>query len=96
MRQPQEIKNVKYTTKKDTTTFIWENLQLFCLGLTIFGQIVVGAWFLLGQGAWFVANLIAVIRDFVLHRPPADKIKNIVLTAITAGLIVLNVFGGIF
>lgn len=96
MQKTQEIKNVKYTTKKSTTQLFWENLQLLVLALTILGQMTVGAWFLVGQGVWLVANLIATTRDFILHRPFADKVKNIVLTTITLSLILLNVFGGLF
>lgn len=82
--------------QKTTAELVWENLQLAALALTIFGQIVVGASFLLGQGVWLVANILSLVRDFVLHRPPADKIKNGALTAITAGLIFLSVWGGLF
>lgn len=41
-----------------------------------------------GQGCWLVANLISVARCFVLHRPPADTVKESALTALTLGLIV--------
>lgn len=89
-----EIKNIKYTDNpKDKKTIIWENLQLFVLGLTILGQITVGAIFILGQGIWLVANLITLIRDFILQRPIADKVKNATLTAITCGLCVLWCLG---
>lgn len=92
----ENVKEFEVTQKKDRKTLIWENLQLIGLALTIVGQITVGAWFLVGQGLWFVSNIIAVSRDFVLKRPAADKIKNITLTGITAGLIILNIFGGMF
>lgn len=82
--------------QKTTKTKVWENMQLLGLSLTIVGQVTVGIWFLVGQGLWLIANLIAVVRNFVLHRPMADKVKDITLTAITTGLIVLNLFGGIF
>lgn len=92
-----QINNVKFTDEtKSKSVIFWENVQLLGLALTIIGQITVGMWFLVGQGLWLVANIIAVIRDFILGRPSADKIKDIVLTAITASLIILNVFGGIF
>ena len=78
------------TPRKDTAIRVWENLQLFVLALTISGQVIIGASYLLGQGLWFVANVITIIRDFKLHRPAADKIKDISLTAITCGLIVVN------
>jgi len=72
-----------------------ENLQLLGLALTIIGQIIIGGTYIGGQGVWLVANLIAVFRDFYLHRPLADKIKNGTLTAITLGLCVCW-FIGIF
>lgn len=66
---------------------IWENLQYVGLALTVIGQIVIGPWWLLGQSLWEVANLISVARDFALHRPVADKVKDICMTALTTGLI---------
>lgn len=66
----------------------WENLQLACLALTIIGQIVIGASFFFGQGLWLIANFVSLIRDFVLKRPAADKIKDATLAAITAGIII--------
>lgn len=89
-------KNAKHATKKPLKVLVWENLQLLGLALTIFGQITVGAWYLVGQGVWLAANLIAVARNFALHRATADKIKDITLTAITGALIALNIFGGMF
>lgn len=81
--------------KKSTKQLIWENLQLLVLAGTIAGQCIIGASFLIGQGIWWVCNAIALIRDFALHRPPADKIKNASLLGITTGLIVIY-FLGIF
>ena len=93
----REVQNTKARKpQKSTSQLVWENLQLAGLALTIFGQITIGASYLLGQGVWLVANILSLVRDFVLHRPPADKIKNGALTAITAGLIFLNVWGGLF
>lgn len=86
----------KQEQKKNSSIVFWENIQLLGLSLTIAGQITVGAWFIVGQSLWLVANLIAVTRDFILKRPMADKVKDIALTAITAGLIALNLFGGMF
>lgn len=80
-------------TKKPLKILVWENLQLGCLALTIFGQVTIGASFMLGQGVWFIANVIALTRDFILKRPAADKIKNAALTAITAGIIAAYLLG---
>lgn len=68
---------------------VWENLQLLTLALTIFGQVVVRFdWALYAQMIWLAANVLALSRDFVLHRPMADIVKNACLTALTAGLVI--------
>lgn len=69
---------------------VWENIQYIGLALTIIGQIVIGPMWIVGQSLWLTANIIAVARDFALHRPVADKVKDIGLTALTAGLIVAS------
>lgn len=67
---------------------LFENLQYLTLALTIAGQVLIGGNYFAGQGCWLVANLISVARCFVLHRPPADTVKESALTALTLGLIV--------
>lgn len=74
--------------QKDAKTKIWENVQLLCLALTIAGQVVIGPCYLAGQGLWLVSNVLAIIRNFVLVRPMADKVKDAAMTAITAGLMI--------
>lgn len=83
-------------TNSDTRTIsrvIWENAQFFVLALTIAGQMFVGVAFFIGQGLWAVANIISVIRDFVLRRPVADIVKDSAMTAITIALITLRLLG---
>lgn len=72
--------------KKPIKTLVWENLQLLTLAGTIAGQVIVGASFMIAQGVWLAANILALVRDFILKRPIADKVKNATLTGITAGL----------
>ena len=79
--------------KKSLSRVIWENLQLLVLMLTVAGQIFVGIAFFIGQGLWLVANIIAVARNFVLHRPIADLVKDGTMLAITATLIVARALG---
>lgn len=78
---------------KSKSQLIWENLQLAVLAGTIAGQVIIGASFIFGQVIWLICNITALVRDFVLHRPPADKIKNAALTGITAGLIIAFTLG---
>ena len=91
-----EIKNVRQVPQeqKSTGRKVWENLQYLNLALTIGGQVIIGGSYLIGQGAWFIANVIAVARDVVLKRPAADIVKDTCMTALTAGLIVFYLLGG--
>jgi len=79
--------------RKTIKTLVWENLQLLVLAGTVAGQCIIGASFLIGQGVWVVCNVLALVRDFALHRPAADKIKNAVLLGITCGLIAAYLLG---
>lgn len=58
--------------------------------MTVLGQCVVGNIFYMGQGLFLTANVIYLIRDFKLGRPKADKIKNTLFTAITVGIILMQ------
>lgn len=67
----------------------FENLQYFVLMGLIIAQCVIGKWYLIGQGIYLLCNVISVIRDYVLDRPTADKVKNYSCTGITIGLILM-------
>lgn len=67
-----------------------ENLQYMVLALLILGQCTLGNNFYFGQGVYLLANIISSYRCFALHRPAADKIKDISCLAITVGLILFN------
>ena len=58
--------------------------------MTVLGQCVVGNIFYVGQGLFLIANVIYLVRDFKLGRPKADKIKNTLFTAITVGIILMQ------
>ena len=95
MQQVQEITNVRETQERPSIwAQIWTQAQYLNLTLTIAGQCIIGASYLIGQGAWLVANCIAVIRDIILKRPAADVVKDVCMTALTAGLIVFYLLGG--
>ena len=91
----QEIKNVRGVPeqKSDRKTWVWEQISLLILGLTIIGQITVGAWFILGQALWCAANITAVLRNIALKRPLAACVKDGVMLAITIGIIVCWALG---
>lgn len=73
----------------------FEIINYLVLVLLIVGQCVVGASFLIGQFIYLVANLISVIRCFILQRPVADKIKDCSCLGITTGLIGIKLLGGL-
>ena len=60
------------------------------MAITVIGQCIVGNNVLIGQGLFLVSNITYLCRDFYLHRPIADKIKNTLFTAITIGIILFN------
>lgn len=71
------------------TKILWEVVGYVTLALCIFGQIAVGYIYLVAQGAYLIANIASVIRDFKLNLPTANKVKDIAFAAITVGLIII-------
>ena len=82
---------MKKLTEKQKTV-IWEIVGYIGLILCVFGQIAVGYLYITAQIAYLIANLSAVVRDFALDLPPANKVRDIVFTGITVALIVIKVF----
>ena len=76
------------------TKLMWEIVGYGTLLLCVFGQIAVGYYYLIAQGAYLIANLASVIRDFKLGLPPANKVKDCCFTAITIGLIAVYIARG--
>lgn len=75
--------------KENQNKVLWEVIGYVGLAMCIFGQITVGYWYLLAQCVYLVANVASVIRSFALGLPSANKVKDVVFTAITCGLIVI-------
>lgn len=71
----------------------WENTALLCFGLTVLGQCFCGSLYLLAQTIWLIANVISLIRNVVLERPTADKVRDSGLIGLCVSLIVLRVLG---
>ena len=82
---------MKKLTEKQKT-IIWEVVGYIGLILCVFGQIAVGYLYITAQIAYLIANLSAVVRDFALDLPPANKVRDIVFTGITVALIIIRVF----
>jgi hypothetical protein len=80
-------------TKLWKSNTFWEGVGYFTLALCIFGQITVGTWYLLAQFGYLIANVLGVTRDFALNLPKANKVRDVVFTAITIALIVMRLAG---
>ena len=63
------------------TDKIWE----FIGYLTLAGLII-------GQIAYLVSDVIILIRSFAINQPTSDKVKNIAMTAICLGVIIVKIF----
>jgi len=75
--------------EKKKIYLVWEIIGYITLALCIIGQITVGKWYLLAQSAYLIANIAGVFRDFALHLPAANKVRDVVFTAITIALIIV-------
>lgn len=72
----------------------WENIGYINLALCIFGQVAIGWLFIPAQLAYLTGDCIMVVRDFILKRPIADKVRDIAFTVICIGVIVVKIYGG--
>lgn len=70
----------------------WEIVCYIGLALCIIGQITVGKFYIFAQTAYLIANVTAVIRDYAIKLPTANKVRDIFFTAITIALILLRIF----
>lgn len=75
---------------KEMKIKFFENLQYLTLALLIVGQCTVSSSFWIGQGAYLGANIISVLRCFVLERPLSDKTKDVICLGITFSLMILK------
>lgn len=70
---------------------VFENLYFIVIALLVLAQCVIGPHYLFGQGLYLTANIISLIRCYVLERPVADKVKDYLCTALTTGLIFIYI-----
>lgn len=63
------------------------------LAIIIVAQCIIRVSYVGGQALYLAANILAVVRCFVLKRQRADKVKDISCTAITIGLLGIYLLG---
>lgn len=74
-----------------TNKTFWEIMGYTTLALCVFGQITVGYWYMVAQCGYLISNIVSVVRDFALGLPTANKVRDIVFTAITLALIIIKI-----
>ena len=73
-------------------TKFWEFIGYFSLAGLIVGQITIGFNFWIGQLAYLIADVFILIRCFAVKQATSDKVKNISMTAICLGVIIIKIF----
>ena len=68
----------------------WEIVGYISLVGLIIGQITIGFSFWIGQIAYLISDIIITIRCFAIKQNTSDKVKNIALTAICIGIIIIK------
>ena len=68
-----------------------EMLNYLSLATTVVGQIVLGDFYLFGQGAFAVANAFRIIRDFRTHAETSDFIRDFAFFGLSIGMMLLEV-----
>ena len=71
---------------------LWEIVGYISLVGLIIGQITIGFSFWIGQISYLISNIIIVIRCFAIKQNTSDKVKNIALTAICIGIMIIKLF----
>lgn len=71
---------------------IWEIVGYVTLMGLIIGQITIGFNFWIGQLAYLITDVFILIRCFAIKQATSDKVKNIALTAICLGVIIIKLF----
>lgn len=72
---------------------MFEVFGYIAIFLTVIGQVVVNINPLYGQVAWLIANALFLIKAVKQQQGKAEITRNVVMSAITAGLIGLCVLG---
>lgn len=91
MFEREVIKMTNTTNRETNSTGFWEFIGYISLALAVFGQIMVGQFYLIAQTAYLICNIASVIRDYALNLPRANKVKDFVFSGITIALILLRI-----
>lgn len=71
-------------------------LEIFgyvAIALTVLGQILIGIDYLIGQGCWLIANALYLTKAVKQDLGKAEITRNVVMSALTVGLMILYAVG---
>jgi hypothetical protein len=72
---------------------IYEIAGYVAIALTVIGQIVINMSAIAGQSLWMIANILYLIKAVKQNMGKAEIIRNVIMSAITTGLIILCALG---
>ena len=79
--------------KKKTVKKVWEIVNYIALVGLVVGQITIGFFFYIGQTTFLVTDIVILIRSIVIKQNKSDIIKNVCMTAIAAGVLIIKILG---
>ena len=71
----------------------WEFIGYAALVGLIIGQVTIGFNFWIGQISYLVADVLILVRCFAIKQEVSDKVKNIAMTAICIGVMIIKFLG---
>jgi len=77
--------------KKNTK--VYEVMGYVAIALTVIGQIAINVSALAGQSLWMIANVLYLTKAVKQNMGKAEVVRNVIMSAITTGLIILCVIG---
>ena len=79
--------------KKKTVKKVWELINYIALVGLVVGQITIGFFFYIGQTTFLVTDIVILIRSIAIKQNKSDIIKNVCMTAIAAGVLIIKLLG---
>ena len=71
----------------------YEVMGYMAIALTVIGQIVINISVIMGQIFWLIANALYLTKAIKQEMGKAEIMRNVIMSAITCGLIVLAAVG---
>lgn len=71
----------------------YEVMGYMAIALTVIGQIVINISVIMGQIFWLIANALYLTKAIKQEMGKAEIMRNVIMSAITCGLIILAAVG---